>query len=132
MDEQEIIEQLVNRDAFMNYVGIRTKILGEGKAESVLQLEEKHMRLGNFLNGGVICSLVDIAGGTAVLSTSKRNQVTTDLHINFLNPLSKSPARAVGEVIRKGKNICVAKVEVFDGEGKLCAFATGSWFIFRD
>ncbi|MGC8617416.1 MAG: PaaI family thioesterase [Thermoplasmata archaeon] len=122
----------MNKDAFMNYVGIKTKILREGKAESILHLEDKHLRLGNFVNGGVICSLVDIAGGTAVLSTGKRNQVTTDLNINFLNPLSKSPARAVGEVIRKGRNICVAKVEVFDGDGKLCAYATGSWFIFQD
>jgi uncharacterized protein (TIGR00369 family) len=132
MDEQEIMEQLVNRDTFMNYVGIRTKILEEGKAESILNLENKHMRLGNFVNGGVICSLVDIAGGTAVLSASKKNQVTTDLHINFLYPLSKTPARAVGQVIRKGRNICVAKIEVFDGDGKLCAYATGSWFIFND
>lgn len=132
MDDREIIEQLVNRDPFMNYVGVRTRILEEGKAESVLDLESKHMRLGDFVNGSVICSLVDIAGGTAILSTTKKNQVTTDLHINFLYPISKSPARAVGSVIRKGKNLCTAKVEVFDGENRLCAYATGSWFIFND
>jgi uncharacterized protein (TIGR00369 family) len=132
MDDQDIMEQLVNRDPFVNCVGIKTRILDEGSAESTLNLENKHMRLGNIVNGGVICALVDIAGGTAVLSVSKRNQVTTNLDINFLYPLSKSPARAVGKVIRKGKNICVVKVEVFDGEGKLCAYATGSWFIFNE
>ncbi|MCL4333751.1 MAG: PaaI family thioesterase [Candidatus Thermoplasmatota archaeon] len=132
MDDQGIMEQLVNRDPFVNYVGIKTRILEEGSAESTLNLENKHMRLGNIVNGGVICALVDIAGGTAVLSVSKKNQVTTNLDINFLNPLSKSPARAVGKVIRKGRNICVVKVEVFDGDGKLCAYATGSWFIFNE
>jgi uncharacterized protein (TIGR00369 family) len=132
MDEHDIIEQLINKDPFVNYLGIKTKILGEGNAESTLVLENKHMRLGNIVNGGVICSLVDIAGGTAVLSISKKNQVTTNLDVNFLAPLSKSPAKAVGQIIRKGKNICVVKVEVFDGDGKLCAYATGSWFIFND
>ncbi|MCL5874654.1 MAG: PaaI family thioesterase [Candidatus Thermoplasmatota archaeon] len=132
MDDQDIIEQLINRDPFVNYIGIKTRILGEGSAESTLNLENKHMRLGNIVNGGVICSLVDIAGGTAVLSLSKKNQVTTNLDVNFLNPLSKSPARAVGKVIRKGRNICVVKIEVFDGEDKLCAYATGSWFIFNE
>lgn len=132
MDDQEIMEQLINRDAFMNYIGIKTKITGEGKAESTLNLDEKHMRLGNIVNGGVICAMVDIAGGSAVLSVGKRNQVTTNLDINFLRPLAKSPAKAVGQVVRKGKNICFARVEVFDGDGTLCAYATGSWFIFND
>jgi uncharacterized protein (TIGR00369 family) len=131
MDELDILEGLVNRDPFMNNLGIKTKILEEGKAEALLHLEVKHMRIGNIVNGGVICSMVDIAGGAAVLSVNKKNQVTTDLHVNFLSPISESPARAVGEVIKKGRNICVAKVEVFDGKGKLCAYATGSWFIFN-
>jgi uncharacterized protein (TIGR00369 family) len=131
MDEFDILEGLVNKDPFMNYLGIKTKILEEGKAEAVLNLEDMHMRLGNIVNGGVICAMVDIAGGAAVLSVNKKNQVTTDLHVNFLNPISKSPARAIGEVLKRGKNICVGKVEVFDGDGKLCAYATGSWFIFK-
>lgn len=127
-----MVEALVNEDPFMNYIGVKTRILEKGRVESTLDLKEKHMRVGNFANGGVICSLVDIAGGTAVLSVTGMNQVTTDLHINFLYPLSKSPAKAVGTIIRKGKNLCVAKVEVFDGADKLCAYATGSWFIIKD
>ncbi len=132
MDERDIMEHLVNKDPYSSLLGIKSKIIDDGKSESTLILEEKHMRLGNIVHGGVICSLVDMAGGTAVLSIGKKNQVTTNLDINFLRPISKSPARAVGQVIRKGKNICVAKVEVFDGEGKLCAYATGSWYIFKD
>jgi acyl-CoA thioesterase len=132
MVERDIIEHLVNRDPFANSIGIKSKILEEGKAECTLNLEEKHMRLGHIVNGGVICALVDMAGGTAVLSISKKNQVTTNLDINFLRPIAKSPARAVGEIVKKGRNICVVKVEVFDGEGKLCAYATGSWYIFND
>jgi uncharacterized protein (TIGR00369 family) len=132
MDEQEVMEQMLNRDPFMTSIGIKTKILEEGKAESTLDLEGRHMRLGNIANGGVICSMIDMAGGSAVLSTTRKNQVTTDLHVNFLSPLVKSPARAVGQVIRKGRNICVAKVEVFDGDGKLCSYGTGSWFILNE
>ncbi|MGC8645539.1 MAG: PaaI family thioesterase [Thermoplasmata archaeon] len=132
MADLKIVEELVNRDPFLNYIGIKTRIIEPGKAESVLEIEEKHLRLGGIMNGGAISAMVDIAGGAAILSVTGKNQVTINLDINFLSPISKSPARAVGSVIRKGRNICVAKVEIFDGEGKLCTYATGSWFIFND
>jgi uncharacterized protein (TIGR00369 family) len=132
MADLKIVEELINKDPFMNYLGVKTKIIEPGKAEAVLDIEEKHLRLGGIMNGGVISSMVDIAGGAAILSVTQRNQVTINLNINFLSPISKSPARAVGSVLRKGRNICVARVEIFDGDGKLCTYATGSWFIFSE
>ncbi|MEM0128164.1 MAG: PaaI family thioesterase [Thermoplasmatales archaeon] len=132
MADLKIIEELVNKDPFMNYIGVRTRIVEPGRAEAILDIEEKHLRLGGILNGGVISSLVDIAGGAAILSLTEKNQVTINLDINFLAPISKSPAKSVGTVVKSGKTIYVAKVEIFDGNGKLCAYATGSWFIFND
>ncbi|MEL9914648.1 MAG: PaaI family thioesterase [Thermoplasmatales archaeon] len=132
MADLKIIEELINRDPFINYVGIKTRIVEPGKAEAILDIQEKHLRLGGILNGGVISTLVDTAGGAATLSLSERNQVTINLDINFLAPISKSPAKAIGTVIKTGKTIYVARVEIFDGDGKLCAYATGSWFIFKD
>lgn len=126
------LEELLNMDPFIKYLGIKTKVLQEGKAEALLELKENHMRFGGMMNGGAISSLIDTAGGAAVLTFSKRNQVTLNLNINFLRPVSKSPAKAIGEVIKGGKNICYAKIELYDGDNKLCAHATGSWFMFND
>jgi|YelNatPaOPRAMG01_1025707.scaffolds.fasta_scaffold01235_17 uncharacterized protein (TIGR00369 family) len=128
----DIIEELIEKDPFINFLGIKTKVISEGKVEARLDLRENHMRTGGMMNGGAISTLIDTAGGMAVLTLSKKNQVTVNLNINFLRPISVSPARAVGEVLKKGKNIFYVKVEAFDGENKLCAFATGTWFILED
>lgn len=132
MADWDIIEELINKDPFINFLGIKTKVIDQGKVEAILDLKENHMRRGGMMNGGAVSTLIDTAGGAAVLTIGRRNQVTTNLSINFLRPISKSPARAVGEVIKGGKNIFYVKIEVFDGDGKLGAYATGSWFIFNE
>jgi len=90
------------------------------------------MRTGNMMNGGAIATMIDTAGGTAVITMSKSNQVTTNLNINYLRPIIKSPARAVGEVIKEGKRVYFVKMSVYDGDNNLCAFGTGTWYILRD
>lgn len=132
MTSWDIVEGLIDKDPFINLLGIKTRIIDEGRAEAILDLKEQHMRAGNIMNGGAIASLIDTAGGAAVLSKTMSNQVTLNLNLNFLKAISQSPVKAVGNVVKGGKNVFFVTVEVFDGDGKLCANATGSWFILRN
>ncbi len=132
MTEWNIIEDLIERDPFIKYLGIKVNVIEAGKAEAILDLKDYHMRTGNMMNGGAIATMIDTAGGTAVLTLSKTNQVTTNLNINYLRPVIISPARAVGEVIKQGKRIYFVRMSVYDGDDNLCAFGTGTWYILKD
>jgi uncharacterized protein (TIGR00369 family) len=132
MIEWDIIKDLIEKDPFIKYLGIKINVIDTGKAEAILDLKEYHMRTGNMMNGGAIATMMDTAGGTAVITMSKSNQVTTNLNINYLRPIIKSPAKAVGEVIKEGKRVYFVKISVYDGDNNLCAFGTGTWYILRD
>jgi uncharacterized protein (TIGR00369 family) len=58
------------------------------------------------------------------------NQVTVNLNTNFIRKIDKGPLKVTADVVRKGRNIAFARMEITDAEGKLCADATGSWYIF--
>ena len=113
--------------------GFKVVRVDDGYAEMTFPLSEDVKRRGNIVHGGIIMFAMDNTGGLAVMTRNEGNdQVTVELKANFLEPLRKSPFRAVGRVVRAGRNIAVAEVDVFDSEGKLCAKGTGTWlYIYR-
>jgi len=100
MDDYPMIEKLIMNDPFINYLGIKVRILGDGKAEATVDFKKELMRSGDIMNGGAIASLIDTAGGTAVLTLSKSNQVTVNLNLNFLKAIDNGPVKAVAEVTK--------------------------------
>ena len=113
--------------------GFKVVRVDDGYAEMTFPLSEDVKRRGNIVHGGIIMFAMDNTGGLAVMTRNEGNdQVTVELKANFLEPLRKSPFRAVGRVVRAGRNIAVAEVDVFDSEGKLCAKGMGTWlYIYR-
>jgi uncharacterized domain 1 len=131
MDDYPMIEKLIMNDPFINYLGIKVRILGDGKAEATVDFKKELMRSGDIMNGGAIASLIDTAGGTAVLTLSKSNQVTVNLNLNFLKAIDNGPVKAVAEVTKPGNRIFYVDVKVYDGKSNMCAHATGVWYAFR-
>jgi uncharacterized protein (TIGR00369 family) len=113
--------------------GFKVVKVRDGYAEITFPISEDVKRRGNIVHGGIIMFAMDNTGGLAVMTRNDGNdQVTIELKANFLEPLIKGPFRAVGKVVRSGRNIAVAEMEVFDSEGKLCAKGMGTWFyIYR-
>ena len=132
MEDWDLLSGIIENDPFIKFVGMKVKIVSPGVAEASLDLKENHMRTGDFMNGGAIATLLDTAGGTAVFSLCKTNQVTSNLNISYLNPVKKGLVRAVGEVIKEGKRIVYVKISLLDAEGKLCTYATGTWYVYRE
>ncbi len=131
MEDYSLIEELIQKDPFINYLGLKVKVLGEGKAEATVDLKNELMRTGDIMNGGAIASIIDTAGGTAVLTLSKSNQVTVNLNINYLKAIGNGPVRAVAEVTRPGNRVYYVDIKVYDGNNELCAHATGVWYAFK-
>lgn len=78
------------------------------------------------LQGGLMATLIDIAGGIlAGRHAGEGNDVTTaDLNIHFLAPII-GKARAEATIVRAGKRLIVTSVDVTDVDrGRLAARAT--------
>lgn len=79
------------------------------------------------LQGGLVATLVDIAGGRLAFAAGDRGSgvSTADMNIHYLAPVVEGPARAVATFVRRGRRLIVVAVDVFDvGADRLAARAT--------
>jgi uncharacterized protein (TIGR00369 family) len=82
----------------------------------------------NGVHGGVACTLLDSAMGSAVMTTldEKTGYSTLDLTVHLTRPISAKtgPIVAEGRVVHRGSRIATAEGRLTDGEGRLLAHAT--------
>ncbi|BBZ05061.1 phenylacetic acid degradation protein [Mycolicibacterium chitae] len=84
------------------------------------------------LQGGLIATLIDIAGGVlAGRHVGADQDVTTaDLNIHYLAPVVQGPARAEATIVRAGRRLIVTGVDVTDvARERLAARSTLSFAV---
>jgi uncharacterized protein (TIGR00369 family) len=79
------------------------------------------------IHGGVIASLVDIAGDFALIHLLGKGVPTINFRVDFLRPAVKTDLIAVAKVKRAGRNIGVVDIDVFNDQGRLVATGTGCY-----
>jgi uncharacterized protein (TIGR00369 family) len=82
------------------------------------------------IHGGILASLLDIAGHYSVLSTVGDRVPTADFRIDYLRPARRGELTAEAEVVRVGSNLAVTDVELrqeHEGEDKTMAIGRGSY-----
>ncbi len=113
-----------------------------------LKLDMKEDLLGNaykgILHGGVIASVLDVAGGVAAFF-SLRNKLkgqapekaaqsysrfgTVDLRIDYLRPGFGESFTAIGSILRTGNKVAVARMQLHNEKEKLIATGTGTYMV---
>lgn len=130
MDAQKIFEE---NDQVFKYIGAKILELKEGYSKIEIPYKKELCRRGNVLNGGIIMTAMDFAGGLATMTINDgMDQVTQELKVNFLEPMYNGPFTVEGKVIRKGKTTVVVEITFKDAEGKIGAIGLGTWYIIRD
>ncbi len=82
----------------------------------------------DWYHGGVISALADIAGAFAVLTAAgKESGATIDLRIDYLKPARAGDLNAIGRVVKIGRRICRADMEVRDASSDLVAIGRGTF-----
>lgn len=83
------------------------------------------------LHGGVAATLADAAVGIALAShfEGRRPCTTTDLKINYLSAVAQGKIVARSHLLRVGKKLCVGRVDLTDGDGKLVAVAIVTYML---
>lgn len=143
-EEQAAVRLFFERVPFNVALGIE---LDEVSSERiVMHLPMKHDLIGNFvqgiLHGGVIASILDVAGGAMALvgafekhrhlSTEERmlrlsRLGTIDLRIDYLRPGRGQRFSACAMLLRSGNKVAVVRSELHNDDGVLVAVGTGTY-----
>lgn len=83
-----------------------------------------HMNNVGIVHGGAICTLLDIAMGSAARIEAGAPVMTVDMHVMFL-AAARSVIIAEGRVIRAGRSILFAEAEAKTEDGETVARSTG-------
>ena len=144
---QDFIKKLFDEHIpFNRYVGLN---IVESRPEYVkIKIGMRDELVGNFyhkmLHGGVITTILDVAGGlVAMLSTVEKienldvnylrkrlvNVGTVDIHINFLLPGRGVEFTATSIIIRQGSKVAVTRMELKNEINELIAIGTATYLV---
>jgi uncharacterized protein (TIGR00369 family) len=78
-------------------------------------------------HGGVIASLIDIAGDFALIAVLGFGVPTINFRVDYLRPAAKTDLLAHARVRRAGRTIGVVDIDVVDEAGRLIALGRGCY-----
>lgn len=115
---------------YLEFLGFRLVAWKEGFTKIEMLVREEHRNTVGYLHGGVIASLLDIAGAVAgSYGVSEQFvSVTINLNCNYMAPHTSGTVIAEGELVRTTTSLFFAQAKLFDPESnRLCATATGTY-----
>ena len=117
--------------AFAELLGARRADMGEGSCRFELTADSRHLNPHGVVHGGVVYSLVDYAMGGALTSRLAPGErcATLEIKINYTAAAGAGPLRADARVVDRTTRIGVLEARVTDGQERLVALATGSFYI---
>lgn len=131
-DIKSKLNEAMQTSPFVRFTGLTITKLDVEKG--ILEMEMPHrdelMRSDNgdgMYHGGAIASLVDTAGDFAVAAMVGGIVPTINFRVDYFRPGRGKILRAVATARRIGRAICVADVDIFGDDGKLCAVGRGTY-----
>lgn len=123
---------------FNRQLGVKLLAADDGKA--TIRFDFKEDLVGNFitrvLHGGAISAVLDVVGACAVMSTFADESPlygmgTVDMRVDFLRPGSGEHFIASGEVMRPGRILSAARMELHNDKEHLIAIGTAIYRVSR-
>ena len=100
--------------------GMQVVAVGDGWARSELQLTTQHWNPMGIVHGGVYCTMMDQAAGTAACSRGSFCR-TINCEVRFLAAAQGDRLISRAEAVRMGRSIAVIRAWVEDAAGTVCA-----------
>ena len=110
---------------FQKMLGIRFVEAHEDGITIELEIKPEFINGAGVVHGGVCATLVDAAAGGGIHNVIGRTSrmTTVELKVNYLRPVVEGKLTARARVVKAGRTICVANVDVFDDEQRQIAVA---------
>lgn len=102
------------RQGAMSLIGAELAALAPGRCEIRLPWREDLGQQHGFFHAGIISTIADTAGGYAgyTLMPADASVLTVEYKLNLVAPADGEQAVAVGEVVRAGRTLVVARADV--------------------
>ncbi len=123
MNYADWIEEYNKKDTFAVRQGIKLVNLSNGFAIAQIDCTSLHKNLHGCIHGGLLFTLCDIAAGCS-LSTDGRKWVTQSSNIQYLRSGECGTFSASAKVIKSGRRVGVARVDVTNSSGDLICIGT--------
>ena len=103
------------RAPFMVDLGVVPTAVSEGRCETELVLQQRHLQHTGQAHAGVVTALADHTAGAAAQSVVRGGGVaiTAELKTTLLRPAVGSKLACVGHVIKSGRTLIFAEADVF-------------------
>lgn len=114
---------------FHEHLGLEIVADDDGRTQLRLVVDERHLRDGGIVHGGLFATLLDAGVGLAGRSASAAADrlVTAQLNLNFLRTAVAGDVLTVhGEALHVGRTTVVARAEIRNQHHQLVAAATGT------
>ena len=115
-------------DSFHNVLNYDVLEKSDGFVRLAMTGDDCHRNQGDYIHGGVLMALMDIAGIMSGVGASNesRGAVTVNLNCNFLSAAFAEKVFADAKLVRKGRSIFFANCKVLDAAtDKILATASG-------
>ncbi len=121
----------LNTSPYQRFLGLKLIRAEDGLVEISLPFREEFLRSddSDWLHGGVVSALIDIAGDYAIVTKTGVGVPTIDLRIDYLRPARRGDLVAVAHTNKVGRTIGFADVEIRDTDGELVAIGRGVYAI---
>jgi uncharacterized protein (TIGR00369 family) len=123
-------ERAVTMD-FTETMGMHSMHASDGVCRIELEISPMHLSMAERVHGGVFFTMLDTALGRAVISTlpDGRGCATVECKINYFRPVTEGCITAEAQVITKTRRTAYAEGSIMDGEDRLIARATATFFL---
>jgi len=127
MEISERTQMLLQKNSFINWIGIELDELQTDRAVVRLEADKQHLNPYGIVHGGVYATMADTAAGIAA-RTDGRDYVTQCSSLNYLRSQHEGRLRAEARVRHRGRSTCVVEADVTGTDGKLLASGTMTFF----
>jgi len=127
----ESMQAMLDGSPFIHLLKMRAVSLDRERQQVVVDMPiapelERHPGTGQF-HGGVIASLIDVAGDFALVILLGGGVPTINLRIDYLRPAGGDKLKAIASVRRAGRTIGVVDIDVTDSSDRLVAIGRGCY-----
>ncbi len=132
MDAAARCEQLLvlyERSPIKHTLGVTLSYDDEGRAVFDMPYRPSFDNAMGNTHGGILATLLDKAGWFTAAQHYTTWIATADLHVQLVAPADRQALRAVGRLVRAGRRLAVATMEVHTGDGTLVAIGSGTYAV---
>ncbi len=133
-DIEARVRESFAKQTIMTTIGAQVLAVRPGEVEIVLPFADNILQQHGFIHAGAVATIADSACGYAALSVMPRDAavLTTEFKINLMSPAKGDRLRAIGRVVRAGKQLVITLGEIFaetGGRSKQVAMITATMMV---